>query len=137
MSRCKNLRLAETCANCRHMIKRWDYKYGYDFLYYCNVDGDAPTDPDQVLGGSEDEALKIIDTWDEWAKEHDRDDGNVCDAWKAREGVGFHCFGTYGDEAICRVCAYRVECQQASLPRETPELDVPFAGEGDDDEVEA
>ena len=54
------------------------------------------------------------------------------------------CFGCYSWKfhsrtriEECRHCECRIECQQASLPRETPELDVPFAGEGDDDEVEA
>ena len=129
MSKCNNLRLAETCETCRYVVSRWDYDGGYDFLYYCNVDGDAPADPDQVLGGSVDESLEILDAWDAWATKHSRYAGNTCDAWKPSENVKFSCFGTYGVRLNC------LECKQASLPRETPELDVPFAGEGDADEV--
>ena len=126
MSRCNNLRLAETCETCAYVFKQWDYEENDGFLYYCNVDGDMPTDPDMVICETDDEWLKVSDTWDEWAKEHSRYAGNVCDTWKAREGVGFHCFGTYGDEAICSVCAYRVECQQASIPRKSPPVYDPY-----------
>ena len=134
MTRCNNLRLAETCETCAYVFKRWGYDQGYEFRYCCNVDGDMPTDPDIGTAETEEDELKLQDTWVEWARNHERYDGNVCDTWKAREGVGFHCFGTYDGETICPVCAYRVECQQASIPRETPTLDLPFAGEGDDDE---
>ena len=76
--------------------------------------------------------------WGEWSEAHRRYDTNVCDAREATEAPSFYCLGRSFDQmSRCPVCGYRVECQQASLPRETPELDVPFAGEGDDDEVEA
>jgi len=125
-SKCKNLRLAETCATCRHVVRRWDYEGGYDFLHYCNIDGDAPANPDDVLGGSVDESLKILDAWDAWAYVHSRCPGNTCDAQEARVGVGFHCFGTYGEQPTCPVCAYRIECQQASLPRKSPPVYDPY-----------
>ena len=106
MSKCNNLRRAETCEHCRYMVCRWDFEGGEDFLHYCNVDGDEPTDPDMALWDTAEEWRKVWEPWQDWSRDHIRHHA-VCDAWEHR----MFCFGRrFGEQTECPNCAYQVEC---------------------------
>ena len=133
MTKCKNLRVAETCETCRYAKRLYCGTEGYQ--PHCLIDDDEPPDP-SVFPYDCHKQHVAEKVWDEWSEAHKRYDTDVCDAHKNRSIKPLYCFGVdFGTIPRCPVCAYYVECQQASIPRERPNLDVPFAGEGDADEV--
>jgi len=113
MSKCKNLRVGQTCDTCKFVVLSMD---GEDIWWYCNVDGDMPVLPDNATDAQRDE-------WDGqlgvWNKAHDRCSWHTCDAWEALHAKPLHCFGRSFDQTPrCLVCAYYVECQQAYKPED-------------------
>ena len=131
MSKCKNLRVVSTCSTCRHAKSL--YCGGIEgYQRHCLIDDDEPPDPALFFDDSPEQhvAEKV---WGDWSEAHRRYDTDVCDEHTAKNTKPLYCLGrSFNQMPRCPVCTYRVECQQASLPRETPKCDVPFADEDDD-----